>query len=373
MAAGIGSLLARLRAGLIPHRLPKAVPFADWSVPPPSVTELWWAYRLRWRRRRLLLRAVRKAPQLCAIADRTAQIKPGAILVAVTVRNEISRLPHFLSHHRAMGVGHFLIVDNNSDDGTTAFLRDQPDVSLWRSRHSYKLSRFGLDWLTILQARHAHGHWCLTLDADELFLYPHWPDRSLQDLTRWLDQSGQPSFGALMLDMYPKGPLNRQAFTPGSDPLTVLQWFDAGAYRIQIQPRMHNLWVQGGVRERCFFKTNPKRAPTLNKIPLVRWNRRFAYVNSTHALLPRRLNHVYEEPGVARTSGVLLHTKFLPDIVTRSAEEKIRQEHFANSAVYNDYYDALTEGPDLWTGASTRYEGWEQLETLGLMSSGRWD
>ena len=80
------------------------------------------------------------------------------------------RLPHWLDHHRALGVDHFLIVDNDSDDGTCAYLVSQPDVSLWTTRNSYKLSRFGMDWLTHLQRLYAHGHWCLTIDADEIFI-----------------------------------------------------------------------------------------------------------------------------------------------------------------------------------------------------------
>jgi len=363
----------RLRAAFVPKRLPKAVAFADWAKPSRfSVTELWWAFRLRWRRRRFLVRALRKAHQLNPLENRTAVIKPGDILAAVTLRNEISRLPHFLTHHRALGVGHFLIVDNASTDGSAEYLRKQPDVSLWQTQHSYRQSRFGMDWLTLLQARYAHGHWCLTLDADEVFIYPHWQTRNLPALTDWLDQNRHASFGAMMLDMYPKGPLNQQEFTPGTDPLTVLQWFDTGNYRTQIQPRMHNLWVQGGPRERCFFQVDPARAPTLNKTPLVKWNRRFAWVNSTHALLPRHLNHVYDEPGYPRTTGILLHSKFLPEVVAKSTEEKARKQHFANSALYNNYYDRLAAGPDLWHPDAQHYEGWQQLEALGLMSRGRW-
>ena len=71
-----------------------------------------------------------------------------------------------------------------------------------------------------------------------------------------------------------------------------------------------------------FLPTDPRRAPTLNKVPLVRWQRGFAYVNSTHAILPRRLNAVFDETGGEMISGVLLHTKFLPIIVEKSAEEQ---------------------------------------------------
>jgi hypothetical protein len=156
------------------------------------------------------------------------------------------------------------------------------------------------------------------------------------------------------------------------DPLARLQWFDSGNYQVQVQPRMQNLWIQGGARARAFFARQPRQAPTLNKIPLVRWHWRYAYVNSTHALLPPQLNRVYATDGGMLTSGVLLHTKFLPGIIDRSAEEKRRGEHFAEGAQYASYYDRLTADPVLHTEASTRYTGWRQLEALGLMSRGGW-
>jgi len=59
-------------------------------------------------------------------------------------------------------------------------------------------------------------------------------------------------------------------------------------------------------------------------------------------------------------------------ITTKSAEEKARQEHFANSDLYDRYYDGLTNDPDLWCDGSTRYLGWRQLEAMGLMSRGTW-
>jgi hypothetical protein len=330
------------------------------------------AYRLRWKRRRLLFRALRKRRQLKAVNDRTAQIAPDDILLASTMRNEIIRLPHFLEHHRALGVNHFLIVDNDSDDGTQEYLAEQPDVSLWSTGHSYRLSRFGVDWLTWLQIRHAHDHWCLTLDADEIFVYPHHDTRPLQALVQWLDQNRRKSFGALMLDMYPKGPLKDQTYQPGEDPFATLSWFDGGNYMIQRQPKLGNLWIQGGVRARRFFADNPRRAPTMGKTPLVKWNRRYAYVSSTHSLLPARLNHVYDDQGGENISGILLHTKFLPSVIEKSREEKNRGEHFANSALYDRYYEELIDNPDLWCEASTKLINWRQLEAMGLMSKGNW-
>lgn len=338
-----------------------------------GVGHLWAAYTLRWRRRRLLLRAIAKRRQLTAVSDRTDQIVPRAILCFSTVRNEMGRLPHFLRHHRALGVDHFLMVDNDSDDGTAAFLKKQDDVSLWSTGASYKASRFGVDWLTVLMMRHGHGHWCLTLDADELMIYAHHDVRPLHALTDWLDVTGRSSMGALMLDMYPRGTLGRGETDPDSDPVAAIPYFDAANYVSIRQPRLENLWVQGGPRARVFFGADPRRAPTLSKVPLVRWNRRFAYVSSTHSLLPRRLNHVYDLDGGEAPTGILLHTKFLPQIVAKSVEEKRRGQHFENSDLYDEYYDALTDGATLWCEQATRYHGWQQLEGLGLLSRGGWE
>lgn len=351
---------------------PRAFPIGELPEPDLSVRSLWLAYRQRLRRRRLLFRAYRKRRELVVSADRTRTIRPGAILCFATMRNEAERLPFFLAHYRALGVGHFLIVDNASADGTAGLLAVQPDVSLWSTGSSYKAARFGVDWLTWLQVRFGGGHWCLTVDADEILIYPHWETRPLGALTEWLDAQGHPSFGAMTVDMYPEGPVSDAAAWTEANPFAHLGWFDSGNYGVQVQPGLRNLWIQGGPRARAFFSETPRRAPTLNKTPLVRWNRRYVYVNSTHTLLPPRLNEVYDRSGDEFVSGVLLHTKFLPTIIERSRAEKFRREHFEDGAQYEAYYDRLIADPVLHCAASTRYSGWRQLVALGLMSTGGW-
>ncbi len=335
------------------------------------LTSLREAYRLRLKRRRFLLRAWRKSRELSALQNRTAQITATDILCFATVRNEALRLPYWLDYYRRLGVGHFLIVDNASDDGTASILANQPDVSLWATSDSYKKSRFGIDWLTWLHRKYAHGHWALTVDADELLVYPDSGTRNLHALTGWLAKHDIASFGAVMLDLYPKGPLSKAPYQAGQDPLEVLPWFDPTT-RSKPNQRFGSLWIQGGVRERVFFPERPERAPTLNKVPLVHWKRDYAYVSSTHHMLPRRLNRVFAAQGVSQPTGVLLHTKFLHNICEKSIEEMTRKQHFENSSLYVNYYESLIGDPDFWGEGSVEYRDTTQLEHLGLMSKGDW-
>lgn len=332
----------------------------------------WAAYKLRWKRRRALWRSFRSRHALRTVQDRTGAIRPDDILCVMVVRNEALRVPFFLDWHRRLGVSQFLVVDNASSDGTAELLAAAPDVSLWSTSRDYRDARFGLDWASWLLMRYGHGHWCLLLDADELLVYAHHETRPLSDLTRWLETRGRVAFGALMLELYGRAPLGTPVPDAANAPLKDLCWFDAGPYRVRRQDPMQNLWVQGGMRERMFFADRPDHSPTLNKLPLIRWDRRWAFVNSAHAALPVALNHAYSGPGGPEPSGVLLHTKFLPDVVARAQEDLDRQQHFHDPQAFSGYYHNVLGQPVPWHEGSRRYKAWRDLETLGLMNSGGW-
>lgn len=330
------------------------------------------SYRLRLRRKRLIGRAMLRGRELRPIALRTDTIRSGAVLLFCTLRNERIRLPWFLAYYRDLGVSHFLFVDNDSDDGSRDYLASQPDVSLWTTKASYKNSRFGMDWITALLRRYGHGHWCLTVDVDEFLIYPFCETRPLRALTDWLDTSGIRAFSAMLLDMYPKGPVQDQPYREGQNPFEIAEWFDSGNYTISRNWGYGNLWIQGGPRARTFFATNPRAAPALNKVPLVRWHKSYAYISSTHMLLPRGLNLAFDEWGGEKASGCLLHAKFLDTFAAKAQEEMARGEHYADSREYKAYLEGLKQQPDFWCKWSEKYINWRQLEILGLMSKGNW-
>ncbi len=333
---------------------------------------LWTSYRMRVRRRLRLLRCLRKSRELTLTQDNTAAIRPDDILLVSIFRNEGARLPYFLEYYRELGVDHFLFVDNDSDDATAELLADAPDISVWHSRHSYKKANFGTDWLNYLLGKYGHGHWTLTVDPDEFFIYPFCDTRPLRALTDWLCASSVKSFGAMLLDMYPRGRLDAERYKPGQNPMEIAEWFDSGNYTLKRNPDLGNLWIQGGPRSRMFFADNPEKAPALNKIPLVKWNRRYTYVSSSHMLLPRGLNLVYDQSGGEKASGILLHAKFLDNFADKAAEELTRKQHYYGSVEYRAYLDKLEDGAGPWNEWSEKYINWRQIEILGLMSKGNW-
>lgn len=333
---------------------------------------IWDSYKMRLRRRRKILRSLRKSRELKTVQDHTDRINAGDILLVSTMRNESVRLPYFLKYYRELGVNHFLFVDNGSTDNSRDHLLGQQDVSLWYTKGSYKSASYGVDWMNYLQHKYAHDHWTLVVDPDEFFVFPFCDTRSVRALTDWLDNSGIRSFGAMLLDMYPKGGVQDHSYVAGQDPMDIACWFDSGNYMMDRNDEYGNLWVQGGPRARMFFADEPDKAPALNKVPLVKWDKSYAYVSSTHMILPRGLNLVYDEWGGEKASGILLHAKFLNTLSTKTAEEMARKQHYAGSSEYRVYAEALQSNPDLWCKWSEKYINWRQLEILGLMSKGNW-
>ncbi|MFO7854445.1 MAG: glycosyltransferase family 2 protein [Paracoccaceae bacterium] len=315
----------------------------------------------------------RAGRQLRLVQDRRAAIGAKDVILVATLRNEAFRMEAFAEHYRRLGVRHFLFVDNDSDDGFMDWADRQPDVSVWHTAASYKAAAFGMRWCNDLLRRHGIGRWCVCVDPDEFLVYPRHETRDLAALGAFLEEDRRLALHCLMLDAYSDRPLAETVLEVGADPFAVCPFFDRDGY-VQRAGWGSGLFIQGGPRLRTHFPDRPEAAPALNKIPFLRWERRYHYRSSMHDAWPFRLNRAQTADGPAATghvTGCLFHFKFVASLKDKAAEEMERGEHYEGGREYARYH-ADAAGEFFEPGLSVRYEGPEQLERLGLMSPGAW-
>ena len=317
------------------------------------------------------------------------------IRVFVKLRNEQLRIPSFLKYYRDLGTDRFIIVDNASTDGSLPLLASQPDVHLFTTQESFGQAFGGQAWLDTLLDRYGVGHWCLTVDADELLYYPDVETTQLPALCRRITAGGAEALPCMLLDMYGTATASVAAYHPGQPFTEVCEWFDPGPYWRPGPARdcpYHEIY--GGVRQRVFFPHwqapslglrfterlynfgnrfsvirrnariqgwRTKRPPNLAKVPLVLWCKGMRYLANTHKITPVRL---------AEGTGVLLHFKFLGDFGSKVLLEAERGEYFDGAREYRRYAATLGRDPNLslWHSGSVRLTGSRQLSELGLMA-----
>ena len=317
----------------------------------------------------------------------------GEIRVFARCRNEALRLPAFLRHYRQLGADRFFIVDNDSSDGSPDYLSAQPDVHLFRTENRYGDADSGTAWLNALLAQFGVGGWCVTVDIDELLVYPASERTPLRTLTSYLEQHGFDAFACMLLDLYPAGPLKDCRYAPADDLIEASPYFDSGPYEKSVVSLSPGVLIRGGMRERVFYadarargfgaqlydslldrlahslpflrNTPPlvarrrRTPPCLTKVPLVRWDDTSQYLGM-HWVSPKT---------VSPDTGVLLHFKFLADFHDRAMREAARGQHYEGSAEYRRYARTLAETTDLTLmyNGSIRFKDSAQLVELGLM------
>jgi hypothetical protein len=200
----------------------------------------------------------------------------GLPLCAV-VRNEMYFLPAFLAHYRKVGVGHFVVVDDRSDDGSRDFLAGQPDVTLTGSRRRFgdlvvpsagpnagSEIRMAIVWRCLLPSRFAPRQWSVLADADEFVVLP--PGVRLADVAGMADRLGTRCVTGVMLDVYPRRleDFERQgAFDPNAE------WFFDGERHLQLRKGRDPRVLYPGARARLMAElgiVRPKLKDRLNRL-----------------------------------------------------------------------------------------------------------
>ncbi|HVV94174.1 MAG TPA: glycosyltransferase family 2 protein [Hyphomicrobiales bacterium] len=188
---------------------------------------------------------------LRSIQDRTRHIRDGDVLVLCVVDAATARLDPFLDHYRGLGADHFLVLATG-EGSVGSRSASAKDISLWAAPAGAK--RHVIHWCNALLRRFGSGHLCVTVEAEDLLLYPQMATRSLHAVGQFLRDDRRLGMAATVVD------------------------------------------AEG----------TAVAAADLVRIPVVWWRRHYAYRGSTAHALPIRLERIRERGPLALT-GCLFH------------------------------------------------------------------
>ena len=322
-------------------------------------------------------------------------VEDNSVVGLAVIRNELGRLPYLLEYYRSLKVSHFLFVSDNSTDGSTEYLLEQRDCSVFKPLNTFSQANCGVDWQNSVLDAFCRDSWVVIFDADELLVYPFSEQISLPQLCSVANAEGANVVKSFLLDMYPSGPVEQAEYLPGTPFLTASSLFDA-EYMFKRSAKttsyVPNGKVIGGPRARKFYSfqyrnTLASRAimyilsravkrfgfarfgsidymPSLLKAPLVKW------VDGSL----RTGNHNIKNGShvkFATFTSAILHFKFFADFHLRALEEVGRGQHFNGAQEYKRYVKMISRKGSLsflYSG-SREYAGSHQLIELGLIES----
>lgn len=293
--------------------------------------------------------------ELLSPVSRLQALSSAPVIVVAVARNERVLLPHFLSHYRGLGVTHFVIVDNLSEDGSREWLLQQHDVTVYSADTEYRHSNFGVAWQEAVLGAHGLGRWVVLADIDEFLIYRGSAGRSLVDLTRNLEADGTDSAVVLMVDMYPPGDLDTADFAT-TEPFTaanchdrhpLLPWrLGSGAYSNS------PTWLSA-LRHRLIPQSAPNMY-TSQKVALIRYRPWMRFSEGLHYASGVR-------PAAERLA--FAHFKYHRGFREKVMQEISRKQHFDNASEYRRYMNMLSEAGSRFfdPALSQQYQGADAL------------
>lgn len=280
------------------------------------------------------------------------------VLLFCCLKNEVIRLPYFLEYYREKGIRHFFIIDNASTDGSGDYLKKQPDVHYFHTEMSYKGSSAGRIWMQELCDHYGTEKWCLTVDVDEMLVYPAVEAMSIPDLCAYLDLEDVRGLFCIFLDMYSDRRLSDTVYAPGEPFLDVCSYFETDSYVLTPGSNPPFLGVFGGPRGKSFLEGSGRsQGPMMKKVPLVKWHEGFSYIYSTHS-------HRYIP--LSAMTGALLHFKFF-DFFTDLAAYEAKRGDRRQTADYAHYAANMDGSLKFISKLSHRYRRSTDLVELGVM------
>lgn len=282
--------------------------------------------------------------------------RPTSPVVLVGVKDEIDRMQLFFEHYRALGVHQFVVIDNNSTDGTRDFVSAQNDTRVYRVHDSFQTQK-KVAWIEKLMTITGYGRWYVVVDSDELLDFVGSETHTIEDLIVSRPESGKDYMQGFLVDMYAENPVFSVSCNYQEIP-QVFQLFDKDSYY-----REGPIFVYGGPRHRVFGVSI-----LLTKQSV------FLFKPETIYCCPHYL-YGYDKKTCDGFSYILRHYKFL-EKDRLSYQERVNRKGFhKNSLEYKVIMDQVKSSSDVsfvYPG-SARYENSESLRVLPFLTCMGWD
>jgi hypothetical protein len=278
---------------------------------------------------------------------------PDELLLISVVRNGELYVKSYMEHYRALGVRHFVFLDNISTDRTLDMLCAWDGVTVLQTDASYQ--KYENTMKRYLAERFSSGRWNLCADIDELFDYPFSDRLSLRDFLRYLNNNRYTAVLCQMLDMFSDLPLAALNSTPDDRLKEKYPYYDISAIRKldYVWSRRSNVELKGhldGIRKTVFGTANG-----LSKAAVVLMDGKVKTFITWH--------HV-RGAWLADISCVLLHYPFVSSFAAK-VEEAVQTGRYGMTTTdeYQAYAKTLARNPALGLklNSARLFTGLEQL------------
>ncbi len=272
------------------------------------------------------------------IYQNTSEItnKSQSIYLLCVFRDEEMLFDYFIKYYKLLGVTHFIMVDNLSEDKSVCYLKSlgNINITIYRAEGSYKEANFGTKWINELLKQYCKNQYCFVVDIDELFYLDTDEFKNIYDLIADMKLNDNNVIQTLLLDMYPKKINNN--YKKGDSFLEHNHFFD----QYNIEYYKNKTCLVGGVRNRIFNKEVCIRKFSFFKYDFYSVGMASGYhnlqVNGENA-------NNSDKVSIYKKIIPLLHFKFIKPNLKELFERRVAlNEDWDNSTDYKSYVASLS-------------------------------
>lgn len=291
------------------------------------------------------------------VVRKTESKSPHIPIVVLCVKNDLKRVRMLVEHYRQLGIEKIALLDNDSNDGTYEWLKEQSDIDLFRCRDRYQTyAKEG--WINRIISHYGFNRWYILTDSDELCTYIGMEEHTIADVTAFAEKNKIKRIKGLTIDMY-------------ADKLYIQTDDIQRDYRLMDYNTYFEKKARVGAIEYDAFYGGPryrlmKSMITLSKWPLVYWEKGMVTDNA-HYQFPHDVlttNDCYIG---------ILHYKFMNTDWETYKNRAKNNSGFSRGIRYKEYMDDTEDYDSFMYEDSTVFTGSESLEKISLISRMQFD